>query len=150
MAAIIREVLSEFNAAKPGTVFFDPTTDELFSLFQHPLSRYLVVESDDGLIGGAGIYPTPGLPAGYCELVKLYLVKDFRGKGLGKKLISECCKAAKSFGFTQLYLESMPELATAVTLYEKFGFGYLPASLGSSGHFGCDIWMSLDLEKFSG
>jgi putative acetyltransferase len=33
IAAIIRKILIEFGANKPGTVYFDPTTDNLFQLF---------------------------------------------------------------------------------------------------------------------
>ena len=38
------------------------------------------------------MFPTPDLPEGCCELVKLYLLKAGRGKGLGKALIQECFK----------------------------------------------------------
>jgi len=48
---------------------------------------------------------------------------------------------AKENGYTQVYLESMPELAKAVSIYEKVGFKALDHPLGNSGHDGCDIWM---------
>jgi putative acetyltransferase len=35
----------------------------------------------------------------------------------------------------------MPELAKAVSIYEKVGFKSLESPLGNSGHCGCDIWM---------
>jgi putative acetyltransferase len=38
IAAIIRATLKEFGANNPGTVYFDPTTDHLFELFQSPQS----------------------------------------------------------------------------------------------------------------
>ena len=31
-------------------------------------------------------------------------------------------------------------------VYEKFGFNYLSAPMGSSGHFGCDLWMLKKLD----
>lgn len=34
LAEIIRAALTEFGANKPGTVYFDPTTDALFELFR--------------------------------------------------------------------------------------------------------------------
>jgi putative acetyltransferase len=97
------------------------------------------------LVGGAGIFPTPGLPAGTCELVKMYLLPEVRGLGLGKRLIEEALTAARSAGFTHVYIETMPELSKAMSVYEKFGFTYLDKQLGSSGHFGCKIWMLKDL-----
>ena len=142
MATIIRTALTEFGANKPGTVFYDDTTDHLFELFQSaPLSAYYVAEKNGELIGGAGIFPTEGLPANTCELVKMYLHKSARGMGLGRFMIDQCILTAREKGFTQIYLETMPELKKAVSVYEKFGFHYLNGPMGNSGHNGCDIWM---------
>jgi len=142
MALIIRNALSEFGANKPGTVYYDDSTDYLYELFlAEPLSEYFVAEKDGVLIGGAGIYPTDALPAGTCELVKMYLSPAARGLGLGRSMINRCMEAAKAKGFQQIYLETMPELKKAVSVYEKFGFTYLPGPMGNSGHNGCDIWM---------
>ncbi|MDE3235469.1 MAG: GNAT family N-acetyltransferase [Bacteroidota bacterium] len=142
LAKIIRSSLEEFNANKPGTVYFDDSTDHLFELFQStPGSQYFVALQDGILLGGAGIFPTQGLDEDTCELVKMYLSKDARGKGLGRKMIDTCLLAAKEKGFRKMYLETMPELRKAVTVYEKFGFSYLNAPLGNTGHSGCDIWM---------
>ena len=57
LAIIVRNTLAEFKAARPGTVYFDPTTDRLFELFQTPGSIYYVALQDDTILGGAGIFP---------------------------------------------------------------------------------------------
>jgi putative acetyltransferase len=146
MANIIRKTLEEFSANKCGTVYFDDTTDHLFELFQStPLSVYFVAERDGVVIGGAGVFPTQDLPEGTCELVKMYLSANARGMGLGRYMIERCLAIAKEKGFTSVYLETMPELKKAVSVYEKFGFTYLDKPMGSSGHNGCDIWMIKDL-----
>ena len=141
LAHIVRSVLAEFKANHPGTVYYDPTTDDLYSLFKIPRSKYFTVEISGAIVGGGGVYPTNALPEGCCELVKLYLLPQARGKGAGMALIEQCFEAAKGFGYTSMYLESMPELRTAIGLYEKLGFTHLPGPLGKSGHFGCDVWM---------
>ncbi len=141
LASIIRSSLVEFGANKPGTVYFDETTDHLFEMFQEPGSTYFVATIDDEVIGGAGIYPTQSLPEETCELVKMYLRKEARGMGHGKTLIEKSLEFAKGFGYLQVYIETMPELRKAVTVYEKFGFEYLNGPLGQSGHFGRDVWM---------
>ncbi|BAV08288.1 putative acetyltransferase [Filimonas lacunae] len=141
LASIIRAALAEFKADKPGTVYFDPTTDHLFELFRTPQSVYWILEVDGVIMGGGGIFPTEGLPEGCCELVKLYLSPASRGKGWGKLLIEKCAASAVATGFTSLYLETLPELSNAVALYEKCGFTMLEKALGASGHFGCNIWM---------
>lgn len=142
IASIIRAALTEFGANKPGTVYFDDSTDHLYELFQSaPISAYYIALKDHKIIGGAGIYPTAGLPANTCELVKMYLAKEVRGQGIGRKMIDHCLNVAKEKGFEQVYLETMPELNKAVSVYEKFGFNYLSVPMGNSGHNGCDIWM---------
>ena len=145
LAFIMRSVLAEFKANKPGTVYYDPTTDDLYALFRAPNSLYFVAEVSGEIVGGAGIFPTEALPEGYCELVKLYLLPQTRGKGIGKALIEKCFEAATQLGYTGMYLESMPELKISVGLYERCGFTHLQGPLGNSGHFGCDIWMVKNL-----
>ena len=142
LAKVIRGALEEFGANKPGTVYFDPTTDALFELFNtSPGSYYFIALKDNQVVGGAGIYPTENLPEGTCELVKLYLAPTARGTGLGKALMLKAMAWAKENGYAQVYLETMPELSNAVTMYEKLGYNRLTKSLGNSGHDGCSIWM---------
>jgi len=141
IASVIRDTLTEFGANRPGTVYFDPTTDDLYTLFQKKGSYYQVALIDDVLVGGGGIYPSDGLPENTCELVKMYLLPSARGLGLGKKMIAACLENAKQLGYQQVYLETMPELKDALKTYEKFGFTYLNGPLGNTGHFGCALWM---------
>ena len=146
LARIIRASLVEFDVPKIGTVYSDPDTDHLFEMFEEaPASCYFIAEEDGALIGGCGVYPTPGLPTGYAELVKLYLTNATRGRGIGKMMMDKCYEAAKAMGYTHLYLESFPQLAKAVSIYEKAGFKPLAGALGNSGHFACTIWMVKEL-----
>jgi putative acetyltransferase len=145
LAKIIRSALEEFGANKPGTVYFDPTTDALFELFQTAGSAYFVAEEGGILLGGAGFFPTAGLPDGVAELVKMYLQPEARGRGLGRLLVNKTEELAKKMGYAGLYLESMPELTHALTMYEKMGYHYLEGPMGNSGHTGCELWMYKDL-----
>lgn len=149
IAAIIRASLEEFGANKPGTVYFDATTDHLFELFQNSPRRaaYFIAEEDGIILGGAGYFHSDGLDEQTCELVKMYLSQSARGKGLGKQMIAHCIAEASLAGFTRMYLETMPELKTAIQVYEKFGFNYLNSSMGNTGHDGCGIWMLKEIKK---
>lgn len=141
LAVIVRNTLAEFGAANPGTVYFDPTTDALFELFQTLKAAYFVSEKNGKILGGGGIYPTKGLPENTCELVKMYLLPEARGIGLGRALIELCLETAIKNGFQQVYLETLEELHLALKIYAKFGFEYLKAPMGNSKHFGCGLWM---------
>lgn len=141
LAKMIRDVLTEHGVNKPGTVYTDPTTDTLFELFQNENAEYFVLEQNEKIVGGCGIYPTKGLPNGCVELVKLYVDQSIRGTGKGKELMLKSIEAAKLKGFTAVYLETMPELSNAIELYKQLGFVELSHALGDSGHHACDIWM---------
>jgi putative acetyltransferase len=147
MAKIIRDSLEEFNAARPGTVYFDETTDHLNDVFSAPGSAYFVIDNNGELAGGAGFYPTKGLHEDTCELVKMYVSKKFRGCGYGQTLLNKCVQEAKEAGYSKMYLESMPELLNALKMYEKNGFNYLRQPMGNSGHTGCQLWMIKDLSN---
>lgn len=147
IARVIREALREHGVDKPGTVFTDPTTDSLYELFQTPGSIYWIALNDGEIIGGCGIFPTNGLPKGCAELVKLYVSAEARGKGIGFHLMEISAESARIMGYDQLYLETLPELGKAITLYEKAGYARLEKPLGDSGHFACDIWMLKSLKS---
>ncbi|MFT5666888.1 MAG: putative acetyltransferase [Vicingaceae bacterium] len=142
LARIIRAAFIEFGAPLTGTVYEDPTTDELFGLFE-PIenANLFVAELEGQVVGCCGIYPTNGLAIGYAELVKFYLAKQARSKGIGKALFEKSIDAAKEMNYSHLYIESQPSFGKAVKMYETYGFKYLNAPLGNSGHDNCDIWM---------
>ncbi|MFZ4724933.1 MAG: GNAT family N-acetyltransferase [Paludibacter sp.] len=145
LAELIRKVFREFKINKPGTVYDDPTTNHLYELFRREKSAYWVVEENGKIWGGCGLFPTEGLPIGCAELVKFYLTKESRGKGIGKLLLQIVINSAKEIGYTQLYLESFPELVKAISMYEKAGFNITDTPLGNSGHHACTIWMLREL-----
>jgi len=149
LSKIVKDTLAEFGANHPGTVYYDATTDTLYELFQKEGAAYFVAEMNGEIVGGGGIYPTDGLPDATCELVKMYLLPQARGTGLGRTLIEKSLAFAKEAGYKQVYLETMPELKQALKVYAKFGFDYLKKPMGNSGHTGCSLWMLRSLESAS-
>jgi putative acetyltransferase len=147
LSKIVKDTMKEFGVNRPNTVFYDPTTDTLYELFQKERSVYNVAEVNGEIVGGGGIYPTDGLPEDTCELVKMYLLPHARGLGLGRILIEKCLAQAQQLGYKKVYLETMPELKQAMKVYAKFGFEYLKGPMGNSGHTGCELWMLKSLES---
>lgn len=146
LARMIRHVFKEHQAPETGTVYSDPTTDDLFGLFRNSRSILWVAEVDGVPVGCCGIYPTEGLESNCAELVKFYLAAKGRGKGTGRRLMEKCIDSARAMSYETLYLESMPHFSKAVRIYEKLGFKNLAGPLGNSGHTTCNIWMLLDLK----
>ncbi len=147
LEAAIKNTFDEHNAPKEGTVYSDPATADLYQLFRIQGSVLWVGEIDGTVAGCCGVYPTEGLPEGCAELVKFYLKPEVRGRGLGKALLNRSIGSAKEMGYSSLYLESLPEFATAVNMYEKMGFTVLEKPLGNSGHGSCTVWMIRPLDK---
>lgn len=145
MATILRESLTEFGLNIPGTAYYDKSTDALYESFRVDKSAYFVAVENNEVIGGVGLFPTEGLPEDTVELVKMYLSAPQRGKGLGKMLMKKCIDLAGSLGYKNIYLESMPELAAAVSAYEKLGFKNLSKPIGNTGHYSCSIWMLYEI-----
>ena len=141
LAKIIRQCFRDFGAPTAGTVFEDPTTDDLYALFREEKSVLWVAEWGGEVVGCCGIYPSDNLPEDYVELVKLYLSADARGKGIGKALMQKSIESAGELGYTNIYIESLPEFDIAVSLYEKSGFIRLKTPMGATGHPGCNVWM---------
>ncbi len=96
LAKIIRSCFHDFEVkCTAGTVYQDPTTDDLFTLFQTTKSQLWVAELDDKIVGCCGIFPTENLPENCTELVKFYISEKGRGKGIGKALLEKTIDTAQ-------------------------------------------------------
>jgi len=143
---VIQNVFLEHGINRPGTAYFDPCLDDMYTFYTGEKMIYFVAKEGENVIGGAGVYPTDGLPNDTCELVKMYLLKEYRGLGIGRKLIEKCITAANTFGYKNIYLETTPELNSAIKMYEKFGFLPIEYRMGNSGHHSCGIFMLKKLD----
>jgi putative acetyltransferase len=145
IAEAIRDVLIEFGVPKVGTAYEDQALDCMFQTYDHPRNRYFVLEKDDEILGGAGVAPLADYDPKVCELQKMYFKPEARGLGLGALMMDKCLDFARSVGFKQCYLETMPYMEEARVLYRKVGFKSIQSSLGNTGHFSCTVWMIKDL-----
>ena len=141
IANVIREVFISDDYPKTGTAFADSQLDFMFEAYDKPRSTYFVVEENGKIIGGAGISQLESSKENICELQKMYFLKEARGKGLGLQMIEKCLAIATEFGYSNCYLETLPEMLVAQSLYKKVGFEYLCTPLGNTGHTTCPVWM---------
>ena len=145
MAAIIRAVMPEFGAVGDGFAINDPEVDWMSRAYAQPRSAYFVVERDGIVLGGGGVAPLDGGDGDTCELRKMYFLPQARGLGAGSALMERCLQAARGFGFTRCYLETLCGMDAAMRLYERSGFRRIDAPLGDTGHGGCNTFYLLDL-----
>ncbi|MEN9571547.1 MAG: hypothetical protein RL172_2778 [Bacteroidota bacterium] len=93
----------------------------------------------NGSIAGTAALISEG--NGVYELAKMSVVPAWQGKGISKLLITHCINRAKQLAATKLYLVSNSQLTTALALYEKYGFAYVPVT---NAHYAtADIMMEL-------
>ena len=145
LANVIRTSLEELNYALDGTVYTDPNTDRMYECYQTEKTAYWIAEFNGKVIGGSGIGEVKGDEA-VCELQRMFLTAETRGKGIGQALMSKCIGFARTAGYKRIYLETFPNLHAARKLYERSGFEYIDHPMGDTGHFSCDVYMVKMLE----
>ena len=84
------------------------------------------MEDDGRIIGFAALIvhpvPTKGLVARVEDVV---LDKEYRGRGLGKKIMEDLIEIAKSLKIQIIILTSNPKRIPARNLYESLGFNLI-------------------------
>lgn len=146
IASIVKEVMGgEFNADPKTTVIGDPSLNTMHENYQIPKAAYYVAEIDNKVVGGCGIKQLDGSKENICELQRMFLLQEARGKNIGKELLEKCISKAKEFGYKLMYLESLSNMKDAKKLYDKFGFKEIDTPMGNTGHGGCNVWMTLEL-----
>lgn len=144
LCILIKSVLSEFGANKPGFAYTDVETNTMYEFYQEKGTSYFVAEKSNQLLGGIGFSPLQGAGNEVCELRKMYLDKEVRGLGLGSELLRVAMNEAKSL-YKVMYLESLSRMTQAISLYRKVGFEFLSQPMGNTGHYSCDTWMVKNL-----
>jgi len=145
LARLIRQTMEEFGVCGDNTSAGDREIDEMFAAYSRPRHAFFVWERNSQVLGGAGIGPLNGADETICELRKMYLHPELRGKGKGRELLQRCLDAARQFGFAKCYLETMEQMKAAKKLYENMGFEECSSPMGATGHQ-CHLWMIKSLK----
>ena len=61
-----------------------------------------------------------------CEMKRLYVRPECRGRGIARRLIRQITGDARRMGFRRLLLDTLPALEEAVRLYRRLGFSEIP------------------------
>ncbi len=138
---VIRTSLEEFGGKRPGTAYYDEELDNMFEAYNKPRAAYFVAVADGKVVGTGGIQHLNGTDENICELQKVYLLKKYRGHGIGRHIVELCIQKAQKFGYDAIYLETFPNMKSAQKLYLKLGFEFIDHSIGHTGHNTNEIWM---------
>jgi putative acetyltransferase len=123
-AGVIQEVLQEYGLPwQPETA--DRDVIDIETAYLKTGGEFWVVEHDTKIVGTAAYYPIDrGENA--VEIRKMYLLPEFRGKGLGNYLLRELEIAIANRDYREIWIETASVLAEAVKLY--FKNDYQPAT----------------------
>ena len=138
---IIADSRGEYGIADRGVELLEPADHELYSNYQRQRTLYFVALLGGEVVGGAGVAPLSGGDALTCELQRMYLRRDVRGRGIGDALLTRCLAAAKQFLYVRCYLETVTQMHAALEFYGRHGFRDLQAPIGRTGHEHNDRWM---------
>src|SRR5688572_11342723 len=138
---IIASSRAEYGIAGRGVELLEPADRALYETYQRQRTLYFVALLDGEVVGGAGVAPLAGADPLTCELQRMYLRRDARGRGIGDALLKRCLAAAKQFLYVRCYLETVTQMQAALEFYGRHGFRDLQAPIGHTGHEHNDRWM---------
>ena len=123
-----RELFLEYAQSLGFSLCFQNFDKELANLpgdYAPPDGRLLLAEYESQLAGCVALHR---LEAGICEMKRLYLRPQFRGKGLGRLLADHIITEARQIGYQRMRLDTVgPVMKDAVAMYRKIGFKEIPA-----------------------
>ena len=118
-----RELFVEYAQSLGFSLCFQNFDKELASLsgeYAPPGGRLLLVEFEGQLAGCVALHK---LEDGICEMKRLYLRPQFRGKGLGRALADRIIAEARQIGYQRMRLDTVePVMKDAVAMYRRLGF----------------------------
>ena len=118
-----RELFLEYAQSLGFSLCFQNFDRELAGLpgdYAPPGGRLLLAEYRGQLAGCVALHQ---LAPGVCEMKRLYLRPQFRGKGLGRVLAETVIAAARSTSCRKMRLDTVePVMPNAVAMYRRLGF----------------------------
>lgn len=118
-----RQLFEEYAAGVGFSLCFQNFDQELASLpgkYSPPSGRLYLAYADNEL---AGCIALRSFDTSRCEVKRLFVRPNFRGKGLGRVLVDAIVREAESIGYRSVLLDTLPgRMDTAIAIYRDKGF----------------------------
>jgi putative acetyltransferase len=118
-----RELFLEYAKSLGFSLCFQNFDQELASLpggYAPPEGRLLLAEHEGQFAGCVALHK---LEPRICEMKRLYVRPQFRGKGLGLALAERIIAEARGSGYSHMRLDTVePVMKDAVRMYRRLGF----------------------------
>ena len=118
-----RELFLEYAQSLGFSLCFQNFDQELAGLpgdYAPPEGRLLLAEYEGHVAGCVALHR---LEERICEMKRLYLRPQLRGKGIGRALADRIIAEARQIGYQRMRLDTVePVMKDAVEMYRKIGF----------------------------
>lgn len=119
---------------------YDEELEHLENKYGLPFGRLYLVYYDGALAGCIGLRK---MDEQNCEMKRLYVRPQFRGKHIGNYLVKYIIEEAREIGYAYMLLDTLPFLESAIHMYKRYGFYEIPSYNDSP--MDTSIYMKLDL-----
>ncbi|MFX0113568.1 MAG: GNAT family N-acetyltransferase [Candidatus Hodarchaeota archaeon] len=123
----VRELFREYEQSLNIDLSFQNFEQEFADLpggYNPPEGRLLLAYHKSQL---AGCVALRKFAKQICEMKRLFVRPQFRGKGIGRELAVLVIKEAKEIGYTRMRLDTLPSMNEAIDLYHSLGFKEIDA-----------------------
>ncbi len=120
VVALVRDTLAEFGLRFGEGSKTDEELAALPASYESAGGAFWVAVDEGGrVVGTCGVFP---VAAGDMELRKMYLHRDSRGTGVGKRLLAESIAWCRARGAGRIVLDTTEQMKRAIAFYEANGF----------------------------
>lgn len=117
-----KELLKEYLNWINSDLSFQEIDEELTSFpakYKEPDGSFFIAKDGNIIVGCVGLRK---IESKICEIKRLFVKDEYKGKGQGKELIKSIIEEAKKKGYEKIRLDTLPKMKAAQKLYEKFSF----------------------------
>jgi len=122
-----RKLFLEYGESLGFSLCFQSFDKEVAGLpgdYSPPDGRLLLAEHEGKVAGCVALHK---LSDGVCEMKRLYVRPEFRGKALGRALTERVIAEARAAGYLQMRLDTIVgKMDSAIALYRELGFREIP------------------------
>ena len=118
----VRDIFREYQASLGIDLDFQGFEEELASLpgkYAPPRGRLYLAFFSEKLAGCVALRPLGG---DNCEMKRLYVRPEFRGRKLGRLLAEKVITEARKEEYAEMYLDTLPAMLAAQAMYRSLGF----------------------------